>query len=254
MTEHEDRYAIVLGGTGAIGAEVVALLASASMPVAFSYHSDAARAAEVAGVVESHGVASLSRQVDGRDPAAVAGFVQESSETLGRLAAVVYASSPHATQTFLSKVDPERFSSHLQQDVGAFFNLMSATLPQLRETQGAVVAVTTVATRRYPVRDGLSAGPKGAVEALVRAFAAEEGRFGVRVNAVGPGILTDGVGRRVQESGEFDDQSQKAALARIPMRRFGRAAEVAKLIAYLLSDDAAYITGQKVDVDGGYSL
>ena len=61
--------------------------------------------------------------------------------------------------------------------------------------------MTTAATARFPVRDGLSSAPKAAVEAMVRALAAEEGRYGVRVNAVGPGMLTDGMAARLIDSG-----------------------------------------------------
>ena len=86
-------------------------------------------------------------------------------------------------------------AAQLAADAAGFFNVAHPALPHLRHARGSIVAVTTAATDRYPVRDGLSAAPKGAVEAMVRALAAEEGRFGVRVNSVGPGMLTDGMAR-----------------------------------------------------------
>ena len=75
----------------------------------------------------------------------------------------------------------------------AFFNVVRPALAHLRAAEGSIVAVTTAATSRFPVRDGLSSAPKAAVEALVRALAVEEGRYGVRANCVGPGMLTDGM-------------------------------------------------------------
>jgi NAD(P)-dependent dehydrogenase (short-subunit alcohol dehydrogenase family) len=104
------------------------------------------------------------------------------------------------------------------------------------------------------VRDGLSAAPKGAVEALVRGLAAEEGRFGIRANCVGPGMLTDGMAQRLIASGSLDDRALDAARARIPLRRFGTADDIAEAVCFLASDRAGFISGQKLDVDGGFGV
>ena len=115
-----------------------------------------------------------------------------------------------------------------------------------------MVAVTTAATTRYAVRDGLSSIPKAAVEAAVRAIAAEEGRFGVRANCVGPGMLTEGMAARLIGSGDLDEHALDVARRNIPLRRFGAAADVAEAVCFLASDRARFISGQKLDVDGGY--
>jgi NAD(P)-dependent dehydrogenase (short-subunit alcohol dehydrogenase family) len=87
----------------------------------------------------------------------------------------------------------------------------------------------------------------------MRAVALEEGRFGVRANSVGPGIMGDGMTERLVADGDFTEDVMATTRAMIPLRRLGSTADVAEAVCFLASDKATYITGQKLDVDGGYS-
>lgn len=245
---------IVTGGTGGIGAEICRKFATADARIAFTYRSREVEAKELVDELTSYGAVARADAVDLADAEATAGYLQRMADELGSVRTIVHAAGPHVPMIHLSKVSPVQFSNAIDAEAKAFFNLMAAALPALRQTRGSVVAVTTAATSRYPVRDGLSAGTKASIETLVRAFAAEEGRFGVRLNSVGPGMLTDGMADRLISSGELDEAALAVTKRNIPLRRSGSAADIAEAVHFFASDRAGFITGQKLDVDGGYSV
>ena len=251
---HRSGAALVVGGSGGLGAVIAAELAARGSDVALTYRSDADAAAATAERVEGLGRRCWLAAADLTDDEAVSAAVDQLAAAAGGLHTLVYAAGPNVPQVHLSRTEPAAMRAQLDADAAGFFTAVHAALPRLRAASGSVVAVTTAGTGRFPVRDGLSIVPKAAVEAAVRGLAAEEGRFGVRVNSVGPGMLTDGMAQRLMSSGDLDERALDAARANIPLRSFGTAFDIAEAVCFLASARARYISGQHLAVDGGYSV
>ena len=238
----ERGHALVVGGSGGLGAACAEALAADGWPVVLTYAGGGERAAAVAqriraagGVVE--GVRQW-RLPDG-EPGDLSGC-----------GAVVFAAGADIGQPHLSQTSPEALRVSVDTELHGFFAVMKAALPALRARSGRVVALLSAGLERWPPGDGLSVVPKAGVAALVRGFAREEGRHGVRVNGVAVGVAEGGLFHRI----EWDPAWLDAARRNIALRRFAEVQEIADVVAFLIGDRASYVTGQILGVDGGYAV
>ena len=218
----------------------------------FTYRSNAETAAALTDEIAAAGGRARAVQLDLADTAATAAAVEAAAG--GGLHTVVYASGPYVTMEYVARIDPEWFWRQCTQDILAFYNLVHASLPHLRSARGALSGRHHVRHTALPEAGLLSSVPKGAVEALVRALAQEEGRYGVRANCVGPGMMAMAWPRRSFPPGRSTSTPSRWPSPTSPWARFGSSSDIAEAVCFLASDSAGYITGQKLDVDGGYSV
>ena len=167
---------------------------------------------------------------------------------------MVFASGVAIAQPFVSKIDENQWREVIETELIGLTRVVAATLPLFRaQRHGNFVIVVSVANYCFPPGDALSSVPKAAMEAVGRAIAKEEGKFGIRANMVAPGIIDAGLGSHFLETLYSPDiwENQKKSVA---LRRFGSGEDIGDAIAFLASERARYITGQTLIVDGGFSL
>lgn len=254
--EGDAKVALVAGASGGVGRVIAPRLAADGYDLALTYldedeHAEAAASA----VTADGGRAELYPGVDLGDDGAAAAMVAEVTSRQGRLDLVIDASGPWIPLAWISTLDPKKWRQVVEADVIGCFNLLRAAIAPLRETRGAVVALTTPALRRHANQDTMSSSPKAAIEALIRGVAAEEGRNGIRANCVGCGIVEGpGLVQRLTDEGYFDESYFAAVRRNVALGRMARAEEIAEAVAFLASpSQAGYITGQSLVVDGGYT-
>jgi len=242
----EGRRAIVTGASRGIGAETARAMARAGAAVVLAAR-DAEALARVAEEIADTGGRALTVPTDVSDPAAVERMVAAAVEELGGLdVAVNNAAGGGHGPTPLADVRPDQFRSALSISLeGVFLSLKYEIAAMLESGGGAIVNMASTA--------GLEAvgGLAGYVSAkhgligLTKVAALDYAAQGIRVNAIAPGpILTD----RLQAAGE--EMQRRAGMA-MPMRRIGQPAEVAAATVWLCSDQASFITGVILPVDGG---
>lgn len=247
------QVVVVIGGSGGIGQAIAELAALRGADVALTFRHNRAAGEGLAQKISDTGRRALALPLDLTDADGVSAVLAEFAQALGRIDAVICAAGPDLPQPAIRDVTAQQWRDIVLADMAGVFHLVSASLPHLRESQGALVALSSAGVRRYPPGDILSVAPKAAVEALIRGVAREEGRHGVRANAVAVGVIEAGQFLRLKGEA-FSEKWERAAKRNTALKRFGRAEELAEAVLFLASRRSSYITGQVVSVDGGYSL
>jgi NAD(P)-dependent dehydrogenase (short-subunit alcohol dehydrogenase family) len=245
---------LVAGGSGGVGAAICQEFVGRGIPVAFTYHRNKQKADELVAELSAAGGTALAYQLDLTDAEATNQVVKAAHGHFGALGSVIYAAGPAFEMAFVSKLSSKSWADVFAADVNGCFHLFSAALQIFRTQKGGnLIALSTCALKRPPRADVLSAAPKAAIDMLVKCIAKEEGRFGIRANTVELGFIAAGNAAYHMEH-VWSPQMVEGIKKDTPLGRFGTGEEVAKAVAFLCSDDARFITGESLSVDGGFHL
>lgn len=251
-----DRGAVIVaGGTGGIGEAICRRFAEAGNPVVFTYHSNSRKAQEIKEAIEGEGGAAEYHRVDLSDNGEVKQLFDTVAHAYERVAHVVYAAGPAFDFALIGDIPVETWRRVIDADVNGAFNLIQNAVRAFRRQKGGnLAAVITAAVESVPKADIMSASPKAAIEMLIRGVAKESGKLGIRANCVGPGWINAGLGKKGLEEKLSPEQVEKIRKATIPMQKFGVADDIAYAVLFLCSEQAGFVTGQTLAVDGGAQI
>lgn len=242
----QGKAALVTGGSRGIGAAIAERLAADGADVAITYAGNAEASAKVVAAVEAAGRKGLAIQANAADADAVKAAVDQAAATLGGLDILVH----NAGIAQFAPVDQDTLDSYRAQfgvNVDGVFAGTVAAIPHLRD-HGRILVISSINAHAMPIPGGAVYGAtKAAVTALVRGWARDLGSRGILVNSIQPGPIDT-------DLNPADGPFAPVLLPGVALGRYGKASEVAALAAFLASDQASYITGAAIDIDGGLSI
>ncbi len=247
MTERKTAVITAAAGAG-IGAAIARQLAADGMDVVITDAHERRCGEFAAQLAAEHGREFLSFPLDVTDFDAVAAVMAEVAAARGRLDVLV-------NNAGWSKIEPvaemarETWLKCLDVDLNGTFNAMRHALPRMiAQGSGAIVNISSIAAWETSTEHGAGySAAKAGVMALTRVAAAENGRHGVRVNAVAPGLIYNDFLRRIYPDEFFDGYAENRSL----VGRVGQPQDIANIVSFLAGDKARHVTGEVIKVDGG---
>src|SRR5215210_2558633 len=245
MIDLTGKSAIVTGASRGIGRAIARRLAEQGADVAFSYRGNERAANEAVAAIEHLGQRALAVQADATDPAAAEGVVKAAVEAFGKVDILVN-NAGITRDDLIMRMSLEAFRDVLETNLfGAFYMTKAVTRPMLRAKGGRIVNITSVSGQAGQTGQANYSAAKAGLIGLTKATARELASRSITCNAVAPGFVL------TELTEDLPEALQAEITAATPLGRFGTTEEIANAVAFLASDDAAFITGQVLAVDGG---
>jgi 3-oxoacyl-[acyl-carrier protein] reductase len=242
------RRAIVTGGSRGIGLATCRALAEAGATVVVAARDEATAKERAAALAEEFGVTAQGVALDVTDSKLTGTVIRGVAKEHGRLDILV-ANAGVLENAMLGMIGDEQIQRVLTTNVAGTINTVQAgARAMMRRKSGAIVLLASIVGERGAAGQTAYAASKAAVANIARSSSKELGRFGIRVNAVAPGVVDTDM------TSDFPTELVERSIADTSLGRLGKPEEVARAIRFLVSDDASFITGQVLGVDGGLVL
>jgi len=242
----ETRVALVTGGTRGIGAAITADLAAHGIHVAAGYSKDRGKADEIKGRLPEGAVSLHQGRVD--DPEACRRVVNEVLNEYGRIDYLVNNAGITIDKT-VRKMTIDEWNQVLMVNLSGAFHMTKAVLDHMLERgSGRIVNISSVIGETGNIGQANYAASKSGLFGLTKSLALETARKGITVNCVAPGFI------ETEMVGAIPKAALDAVIEKIPLRRLGKPEEVARVVRFLLEDEAGYITGAVYTVNGGLEM
>jgi 3-oxoacyl-[acyl-carrier protein] reductase len=242
----KDKVAIVTGASGGIGKAIALHLSAAGATVVCNYCTNQQNAEAVVQTAREAGGSAVSMQGDVRSFIEMEAMTASVIAQFGRIDILVNNAGITRDELLLSMSDKD-WRDVIETNLYGAFNSTKAVAQQMMfQKKGRIINISSVAGDRGGRGQTNYAASKGGLNAFTRAAAIELAPKNITVNAVAPGVI------ETEMSQEVVRRAKETVMNHIPLKRLGTCDEVASLVVYLASDDAAYITGQIIRVDGGF--
>jgi glucose 1-dehydrogenase len=244
----EGKVAIVTGGSLGIGAGVVGRLAAEGAAVTLDYHTHHDAADALAEEISATGGRVLVVQADVANVASIQNLVAQTVQVFGRVDILVNNAGIEEPTPF-TQVAEDSFDRQIAVDLkGPYFAAQAAARQMIAQGGGGcIINISSVHEELPMVGNAVYCAAKGGLRMLTRTLANELAQHGIRIVNVGPGAIATLI-----NTAKLQDPQKKAALLNeIPLRRIGQPADIASAVAWLASDEASYVTGTTLFVDGG---
>jgi 3-oxoacyl-[acyl-carrier protein] reductase len=239
------KSAVVTGGSRGIGRAIVLRLAEQGADVAFSYRGNEAAAKEVVAAVEAMGRKALAVQADVSQPESADALIKAALEAFGKVDILVN-NAGITRDDLIMRMSLDAWRDVLETNLfGAFYCIKAVTRSMLKAKGGRIVNITSVSGQAGQMGQANYSSAKAGLIGLTKATARELASRGITCNAVAPGFVLTELTKDLAQ--EWQDRITEQT----PLGRFGTPQEIASAVAFLASDEAAYITGQVLGVDGG---
>ncbi len=242
LSGDDRRVALVSDGSRGIGAAAVVRLASDGWDISFCHHHDERAAREVEKLVSELGVRVAAVEVDVTDAAQVAAWFRQTEDELGPVGAMVSCAGITRDQPLAQLTDADWRTVIDTGLYGVLHLCRAAMLAMMSRRSGRIVTVSSVCGAYDHAAPGHDATLRPGMAGVVKALAGQAARYGITVNAVTPGPLTHDM------TATLPDKNRATLTETVTLRRFGDAASVADLVAFLLSDAATDVTGSVLEV------